>query len=171
MTIKRLARVLAVCLISTAAFAQTMAVPQKRAVAVQSIASAELQEILFRSFHMACTGTDFASFHFVTSKETYNVVYACFPYTCAADAKTCRVGCSASSECSAGTMCDKGHCVIPVPHCSEDGLTSVSPMGVDKCSPYSCNRASGTCQRDCRTTEDCASGFVCDITPRLCVHP
>src|SRR6266571_3625862 len=70
----------------------------------------------------------------------------------AADTHTCRSGCSENGQCAQGTVCAGGHCVVPTPRCSSDGHFSVSPLGSDKCDPYNCNAASGTCNRDCRTS-------------------
>ena len=129
----------------------------------------QLPEIKIRSLRLGCLGTDFATLRLITADGTHTLNYSCFPYTCAADTRTCRTGCSADAECTAGTVCSDGKCVIPVARCNADRSASVSALGTDVCSPYTCEAASGRCQRDCRTSNDCSGGFVCDVAARLCV--
>jgi hypothetical protein len=165
-----------VFLVTLPLFAQTPSIqvqaPAQRTQTAQPPAIlANIPDLAIKSLRLTCVDANVAALRIVTSRETYNVQYPCFPFTCAADTRTCRSGCSENGQCAQGTVCAGGHCVVPTPRCSSDGHFSVSPLGSDKCDPYNCNAASGTCNRDCRTSADCGSGSVCEISARLCVTP
>lgn len=67
----------------------------------------------------------------------------------------------------AGGSLVRAQCVSPALSRRTDG------GGEENCnaSGYVCGEVEGTCKRQCNTSNDCATGFVCDIGAARCVVP
>src|SRR5512132_382085 len=93
-------------LVSTVAAAQTIAVQQQPNTAPQQPVTierapgpsqqqpanqqpilAQVPDLVLRSVRLACGANGFATLRIVTTRETFNVVYPCFPLACDADTK------------------------------------------------------------------------------------
>jgi hypothetical protein len=96
----------------------------------------------------------------------------CGAYSCSDMAPAhCRQTCVQDADCSTGFVCTTDSKCIPEPKptCSADGATSTGPKGaVTTCGAYGCDPVTGTCRETCGATSECASGFVCDLSSRLC---
>jgi hypothetical protein len=92
---------------------------------------------------------------------------SCAPYVCGAD--SCRTTCE-TGQCAPGFVCTKGACVPSEGGtCSKDGTVSTGKDGdPHSCAPYRCDSATGSCLQQCAKTEDCISGFTCDLSSKLC---
>jgi hypothetical protein len=90
---------------------------------------------------------------------------------------TCLKTCDGAGSCidaQAGTQCAPSVCidgstVRAIGVCSAKGGTCSTPTITFDCSPYSCDGLLGGCKNACATSNDCASGFTCEIASRLCV--
>lgn len=90
-------------------------------------------------------------------------VASCLPYRCVPGGQTCASKCSADADCAAGAVCnrDTKECAVTDATC-RDTSTVLSPDGSETdCSPYLC--AAGVCRDTCSTSNDCASGFSCEV--------
>jgi hypothetical protein len=82
--------------------------------------------------------------------------------------------CSGSGACAlypAGTVCAAGGCASTTSANREDtcdGSGTCVDNGVQDCTPYVCNAASGTCGTFCSSSADCAGGFVCNLAVGQC---
>ncbi len=63
-----------------------------------------------------------------------------------------------------GACTEEGTCTCAPETCSEDGRH----LGASDCAPYRCRE--GSCLTACRTSTECASGFVCSVSGR-CTSP
>ncbi|WP_437506870.1 kelch repeat-containing protein [Sorangium sp. So ce1099] len=77
------------------------------------------------------------------------------------------------AACSPGGCLDETHSLAPV-HCPADGGTCSSQTDEARepvdCAPYRCARGDGACRVRCTSLQDCAPGFVCDLSGS-CVRP
>lgn len=82
----------------------------------------------------------------------------------------CANNCTSDSQCRSHEMCYFGSCEVLAPHCSQDGNAEVGWDRVPRsCGEYKCGMVRGACFTDCRTTDDCQPGFVCD--GNACIRP
>lgn len=108
---------------------------------------------------------------------------ACRAGQCGGRAKDCAL--APGDECHRSGECDRstGLCANPAKDdgapcgdgdpCSEPGAcqAGICVPGVSKdCSPFVCERYSGDCLTQCRTSDDCVVGLVCDQSSQ-CVAP
>ena len=101
-----------------------------------------------------------------------NADVSCRPFACGTGA-TCLTICNDDNDCSTGNRCDvaTGECVASTGVCVESNTAVEAVDGtVTSCSPYLC--VAGRCEGECSTSNDCASGHVCDTTqtPGACVE-
>ncbi|MBK7395953.1 MAG: hypothetical protein IPJ34_06510 [Myxococcales bacterium] len=91
---------------------------------------------------------------------------------------TCLGTCGGAGECvgsGKGTMCGRNRCTGPATgvgpaYCAGPGASCPGDEAVPfDCSPFVCEPAFGACRNSCATSADCANGFACDTTSRLCV--
>lgn len=85
----------------------------------------------------------------------------CAPYVCGSDA--CLESCESDDDCVPGTQCDvEAQRCAPVALCDGDHTVfAVDGVSTVDCSPYTCTEAA-TCRSSCESTDDCASGAVCN---------
>ncbi|MGZ3452669.1 MAG: hypothetical protein ACXVEF_23875, partial [Polyangiales bacterium] len=93
----------------------------------------------------------------------------CTPFACDVAASSgCKSACTADTECADGFTCLEGTCVQGA-KCSEDGLSSIDKVGnATSCTPYRCG-SDGNCLKSCGSSDDCASGTVCETNVKACV--
>jgi hypothetical protein len=91
---------------------------------------------------------------------------SCAPYVCDGTDK-CKTSCATTDDCANGFRCANGSCSAITAECSSDGTQSVALDGKTPpraCAPYKCDPASGNCFDKCATSDQCATGSVCDGT-------
>ncbi len=94
---------------------------------------------------------------------------SCAPFGCDAASLECRAMCRTSGDCARGFTCASSRCVQGAT-CSDDGIASIAPDGVEtRCAPYRCG-ADGVCEKACTFSTQCASGAVCDVVAHACVN-
>jgi len=94
----------------------------------------------------------------------------------ACSAIPCQRTCGGTGECVAafvGSQCSISRCTSPNAGegptvCSAVGASCPAPVAFN-CGAYACNPAFGACLRDCRASDDCAPGNLCDIPTGRCV--
>jgi hypothetical protein len=88
----------------------------------------------------------------------------CAPFAC--DATACKNACSKDADCAMGYVCNAPSCVPATATCSEDGQSSLpaDKSPAKACAPFACDRSTGNCFTECATTEQCATGSICDGT-------
>ncbi|MGZ3420975.1 MAG: Kelch repeat-containing protein [Polyangiales bacterium] len=93
-------------------------------------------------------------------------------------AGTCVGTCDGKGGCTSatgGAQCRPSHCTgtstgVSAAFCSASGSScDESALVPFDCAPFACDEAFGACLSICKTSKDCADGFVCDATSRLCV--
>jgi hypothetical protein len=96
---------------------------------------------------------------------------------CSKDA-TCRSTCGGDGTCVpafAGARCQQPKCTSQTAGtgyavCSGlDGVCLGDQAIPFDCSPYVCTPAIGACRESCRSTSDCADGFLCDTVSARCI--
>jgi hypothetical protein len=95
-------------------------------------------------------------------------------------AAQCLGTCGPGGQCIGsgdGTMCARNRCVGPSKgvgpaYCpSPGGKCGTDDVVPFDCAPYVCEPAFGACLTGCKSSEDCANGFVCDVGSKTCVAP
>jgi len=89
---------------------------------------------------------------------------SCAPYVCDGTDK-CKTSCATTEDCASGFRCASGSCSAITAECSADRSQSVALDGKTPpraCAPYKCDPASGNCFDKCATSDQCATGSVCD---------
>ncbi|MBL8719341.1 MAG: hypothetical protein JNL79_25365, partial [Myxococcales bacterium] len=86
--------------------------------------------------------------------------------------KTCD-GAGRCVDAQTGTQCAPSVCldgskVRGIGVCSAKGGACSAPTATFDCAPYTCDTVLGGCKNGCATSNDCASGYVCDLASRLC---
>ena len=110
---------------------------------------------------------------------------ACTPEPIGVDLKSecgpalsCLGTCDGAGACigaGKGTMCGRNRCTGPTvgvgpAFCAAAGATCPTDDAVKfDCAPYNCEPAFGACVTTCKSSEDCARGFSCDLATRACV--
>lgn len=88
--------------------------------------------------------------------------------------------CDGKGECmgaGAGTQCLPVRCIGPAKGagpaiCTAKGAPCPESASITfDCTPYACEAALGACRSTCGSTANCAPGFICDATSRVCVAP
>jgi hypothetical protein len=98
------------------------------------------------------------------------VTATCDAYTCTDDGTRCRTSCTLEAGCASGFYCLNDRCEKRAAECSPDLLSSTPNAGTPvSCAPYRCVE-SGACGTSCHTTDECASGYLCDSNG-TCVPP
>jgi len=93
---------------------------------------------------------------------------SCAPFGCSAGA--CRTTCSSAADCAEGFLCLKGACAAAPPaRCSDDRQSSIAGEVTTACAPYVCGGTNSVCQTRCATSNECATGFTCDVAAAACV--
>ncbi len=96
------------------------------------------------------------------------IATSCAEYACGETG--CRTSCSTTSDCASGHECVGSTCKPITATCSADGNTAIIVDGPsERCYPLTCR--AGACLTECVSSEDCASGFICDSTSKKCVPP
>jgi hypothetical protein len=95
-------------------------------------------------------------------------------------ADSCTATCGAAGDCvpvRGGEQCapsactDQSHGVGPVV-CAAAGASCPTSAAVPfDCGAFACVPAFGACRDRCSTTDDCATGFFCDVPSATCVAP
>lgn len=91
-------------------------------------------------------------------------------------AGACTGTCGADGACVgavAGSMCARSTCTGPsqgtgATYCAAAGAPCPAAVPFD-CAPYACVASLGACKDSCSTSADCALGYACDGTSRVCV--
>ncbi|MGZ6084724.1 MAG: hypothetical protein ACXWUE_14730 [Polyangiales bacterium] len=93
---------------------------------------------------------------------------------------SCLGTCDGTGQCigaGTGTMCSRNkcttgskgvgpaYCAAPGAACNDDDVVEFD------CMPYACEPAFGACLGSCKSSDDCANGFVCDVSSKTCVAP
>jgi hypothetical protein len=95
-------------------------------------------------------------------------------------ALSCLGTCDGTGQCigsGAGTMCARNKCItgskgLGPAYCAAPGAACNDDEAIEfDCMPYACEPAFGACLSQCKSSEDCANGFVCDVGSRTCVQP
>jgi hypothetical protein len=90
----------------------------------------------------------------------------------------CLGTCGGSGECIGsgnGTMCARNRCTgtstgIGPAYCPGPGGKCDTDDAVPfECAPYACDPVFGACLAQCTSSEQCASGSVCDVSTKTCV--
>jgi hypothetical protein len=91
---------------------------------------------------------------------------SCGAYLCDAAGEKCADSCTSDADCSLGNSCVEGTCGTGA-RCSLDGADLVEPnMNRIPCAPYRCQGTA--CLDACDSSDDCASGFVCNRVNGKC---
>ena len=95
-------------------------------------------------------------------------------------ALSCTGTCGAESKCigsGAGAQCGKSRCTsgntgVGAVSCASAGARCPVDDAVPfSCGAYACEPAFGACLTSCRSSTDCAGGFVCDVPTGKCTAP
>jgi hypothetical protein len=93
-------------------------------------------------------------------------------------ALACTGTCGPAGTCigaGAGTQCSPAHCTteshgVGPAACDIKGAACPTQRAVEfACEPYACDPTLGACAESCRTSADCAGGFLCDAPSKTCV--
>ncbi len=93
---------------------------------------------------------------------------------------SCLGTCDGNGSCigaGPGSMCARSRCTttssgVGPAYCANAGSScDVANVGAFDCSPFVCVSAFGACATTCVTSDDCANGFICDVTAGKCVTP
>jgi len=94
----------------------------------------------------------------------------CGGFGCDDTTKACRTSCTKAEDCVAGYGCEGGKCKRKAGTCSADGKALVAADGtIAPCAPFVCK--ADKCLSACETSEDCASGLICDTASKTCETP
>lgn len=93
------------------------------------------------------------------------------------DGEPCADACGPDQTCTGkeGRVCSPARChedglaVLSSAECGSESASCPAPF-VESCAPYRCDAAAGACTRTCRSVEDCAPGYGCDLSG-ACVPP
>ncbi len=91
----------------------------------------------------------------------------CAPYKCGASA--CNTTCQVASDCTTGYVCQNGECTPEGAICKDDFTVQEADNSLKDCNPYHC--VGGTCQTTCNTSDDCATGYICDSNGKCVASP
>jgi hypothetical protein len=101
----------------------------------------------------ACDGTNTAA--------CVGSIGPCGDYGCDAVELTCKKSCLVDADCADGRECAGGKCQPRTSKCSTDRAEVVAAdLTKTPCAPYACR--DGVCATECRTSNDCLGGFICD---------
>jgi hypothetical protein len=89
---------------------------------------------------------------------------ACGKYACDPVALACKTSCATNADCAGDSVCKSGVC-SDAATCSADYTQSIDPVTKTptNCTPYRC-ASSGACGTTCATSDDCLTGFLCDLS-------
>jgi len=92
----------------------------------------------------------------------------CNGFACGTD--RCKTACATNADCAEKFSCKAGICEPAGARCSDDGLSVIDADGkVVSCGITRCK--GNKCVESCSATDECAPGYVCNVTTGKCEAP
>jgi hypothetical protein len=87
----------------------------------------------------------------------------CAPFSCEDSSGVCRAACQSNNDCEGGSVCSTvtGVCSSAPPMCLDVSTVRSANGQSHSCEPYECR--AGSCRETCDSSNDCSSGFVCNV--------